>query len=115
MWNLEKTEVIYNLMETDDAKDIITHVEFHHSDSNLFLFSTTNGYFDYCDLRVCSMVKQAAIRFQKSSKKNNDHFFSKVVRRLGSANYAPTSDNYIFSRDYLSVSIWDVRSNRTPI
>ena len=31
------------------------------------------------------------------------------------AKFAPTSDNYLFSRDYLSVHIWDVRNNQQPV
>ena len=31
------------------------------------------------------------------------------------ARFAPTSDNYLFSRDYLAVHIWDVRNNSTPV
>ncbi len=31
------------------------------------------------------------------------------------ARFAPTSDNYLFSRDYLSVHIWDVRNNSQPV
>lgn len=31
------------------------------------------------------------------------------------ARFAPTSDNYLFSRDYLSVHIWDVRNNQQPV
>jgi hypothetical protein len=31
------------------------------------------------------------------------------------AKFAPSSDNYIFSRDYLSVQIWDVRNNSSCV
>lgn len=115
MWHFDKPEVIYIPIELTEPKDLITHVEYHKKNPNLFLYSTTGGYFDYCDLRVCSQLKQAAIRFQKTSKKHSDDFFSKVVRRIGSANFAPTSENYIFSREYLSICIWDIRSNRMPV
>jgi len=29
--------------------------------------------------------------------------------------FAPTSDNYMFTRDYISVQIWDVRNNTNAI
>lgn len=31
------------------------------------------------------------------------------------AKFAPTSDSYLFSRDYLAVKIWDVRKNNQPV
>lgn len=31
------------------------------------------------------------------------------------ARFAPTSDIYLFSRDYLSVQIWDVRNNKSAV
>ena len=31
------------------------------------------------------------------------------------AKFAPTSDNYLFSRDYLAVHIWDVRNGSMPV
>lgn len=115
MWHYDRPEVIYNLVELDEPQEFITHCEYHKHNPNLFLYSTTAGYFDYCDFRVCSQLKQAAIRFSKSSKKYTDHFFAKLIRRIGSANFAPTSENYIFSRDFVTISIWDVRNNRQPV
>ena len=38
-----------------------------------------------------------------------------MIHRIGSANFAPSSNNYIFTREYLSASIWDIRINRSPI
>lgn len=34
---------------------------------------------------------------------------------MSKAKFAPTSDNYIFSRNYLSVQIWDIRNNKQPV
>lgn len=42
------------------------------------------------------------------------HFFTDIINSIGMARFAPTSENYLYSRDYLSVHIWDVRNNSTP-
>jgi serine/threonine-protein phosphatase 2A regulatory subunit B len=34
---------------------------------------------------------------------------------MSRAKFSPTNDTYIFSRDYLSVMIWDVRQTRHPV
>ena len=31
------------------------------------------------------------------------------------AKFAPSSDNYIFTRDYMNVQIWDIRNNKAPV
>lgn len=43
------------------------------------------------------------------------HFFTKIINSISRAKYAPTTDNYIFSRDYLGVQIWDIRNNKHPV
>jgi serine/threonine-protein phosphatase 2A regulatory subunit B len=46
------------------------------------------------------------------SRKN---FFTDIVSSVSRARFSPlTDDPYIFSRDYLSVHVWDVRNTRTP-
>lgn len=54
MWNLEDENISYNLFESDNSDDNITYVEYHKFNPNLFIYSSTQGYFDYCDLRVSS-------------------------------------------------------------
>lgn len=46
------------------------------------------------------------------SKKN---FFTDIVSSVSRAKFSPLPDDpYIFSRDYLSVHVWDIRNTRTP-
>lgn len=42
------------------------------------------------------------------------HFFTDIINSISRAKYSPVSDNYIFSRDYLGIQIWDVRNTKTP-
>lgn len=53
------------------------------------------------------------IKFKEDPSRQN--FFTDIINSIGMARFAPTSDNYLFSRDYLSVHIWDVRNNSTPV
>jgi len=43
------------------------------------------------------------------------HFFTDIISSFTRAKFAPSSDNYIFSRDYLTVQIWDVRNTKGPV
>tara|TARA_B110000305_G_C19299213_1_gene568286 strand:+ start:374 stop:691 length:318 start_codon:yes stop_codon:yes gene_type:complete len=45
------------------------------------------------------------------SKKN---FFTDIIKSVSRAKFSPTDDNYIYSRDYLGIQIWDIRNQRQP-
>jgi len=42
------------------------------------------------------------------------HFFTDIINSVSRAKFSPINDNYILSRDYLSVQIWDVRNTKMP-
>lgn len=42
------------------------------------------------------------------------HFFTDIINSISRAKFSPVNDNYIFSRDYLAVQIWDVRNTKLP-
>jgi serine/threonine-protein phosphatase 2A regulatory subunit B len=45
------------------------------------------------------------------SRKN---FFTDIINSVSRAKISPKNDNYIFSRDYLAIQIWDVRNTKGP-
>lgn len=42
------------------------------------------------------------------------HFFTDIINSVSRAKFSPVNDNYIFSRDYLGVQIWDIRNTKLP-
>ena len=88
-------------------------MECHPNRSDIYLFSINSGQIGYSDLRISSS-ENYGIEFQNKSKIKSDQF-NGILNSVSKAKFAPNSENYIFSRDYLSVKIWDIRSNRKPI
>lgn len=120
LWNFENTNLAYQLVDLkpphiEDLQEVITHVEYHPKRSDIFLFSSSKGYICYCDFRVSSEFSKYATIFQFKEDPSRQHFFTEIINSISKAKFAPISDNYIFSRDYLSVQIWDVRNNRQPV
>lgn len=68
-----------------------------------------------CDLRQSSSIQKNAVRFQQKDDSVKRHFFTDIISSITRGKFAPTSDNYIFSRDYLSVQIWDVRNSKGAV
>ena len=63
-----------------------------------------------CDLRVNSEFKRCSTKFMIEEDPSRKHFFTDIINSISRAKFSPTDDNYIFSRDYLGVQIWDVRN-----
>ena len=116
LWNLEKSNVAYQVVDLkppniEELAEVITHVEYHPKRSDIFLFSSSNGYMCLCDMRVSSQYRNYATKIKLEEDPSRQHFFTEIINSISTAKFAPTSDNYLFSRDYLSVHIWDVRNN----
>ena len=120
LWSLENENLAYQIVDLkpqnlQELTEVITHVEFHPKRSDVFLFSSSKGYICMCDLRVSSQFNKNSTRIQFKEDPSRQHFFTDIINSVGSARFAPTSDNYLFSRDYMAVSIWDVRNNSQPV
>ena len=37
------------------------------------------------------------------------------IQAVSSAKFSPADDQYVFSRDYLSVQLWDIRKENIPL
>ena len=113
LWQLDNNNLAYNIIDLkpnniEELAEVITHVEHHPTESDLFLFSSSKGYLCTCDLRVTSRfdkTRNSAI-FSIEEDPSRKNFFSDIVSSISRAK---------FSRDYLNVQVWDIRSNNSPI
>lgn len=37
-----------------------------------------------------------------------------MINSVSRAKFSPVNENYIFSRDYIAVHLWDIRNNKVP-
>jgi len=119
LWNIENNNVAFNLVDLkpnniEELSEVITHVEYHPKRSDVFLFSSSKGYISRCDLRVNSQYKSFSTKFMVEEDPSRKHFFTDIINSVSRAKFSPTDDNYIFSRDYLSVQVWDIRNQSKP-
>lgn len=59
LWSLENHNQAFQVVDLkppniEELAEVITHVEYHPKRSDVFLFSSSNGYICICDLRVSS-------------------------------------------------------------
>lgn len=123
LWNLDNNNLAYNVVDLkpsniEELSEVITYVEHHPTKPDLFLFSSSKGYVCTCDLRMNSkFLKSSNAAFymieEEPSRKN---FFTDIVSSVSRAKFSQVpEDPYIFSRDYLSVHIWDIRNTKAPV
>lgn len=120
MWNLDNSIVAYNVVDLkppniEELAEVITHVEYHPRRSDTFLFSSSKGYACLCDLRVNTQYDKCSTIFKAQEDPARKHFFTDIISSMSRAKFAPSNESYIFTRDYLSVHIWDVRNNKQPV
>jgi len=123
MWNLDNDNLAYNVVDLkptniEELAEVITHVEHHPTRADLFLFSSSRGYMCTCDLRMGSKFSKShnAQFFMVEEDPSRKNFFSDIVSSVSRGKFSQIpEDPYLFSRDYLSVHIWDVRNNKSPL
>lgn len=69
LWNLEKSDVAYQVVDLkppniEELAEVITHVEYHPKRSDIFLFSSSNGYMCLCDMRISSQYRNYATKIK---------------------------------------------------
>ena len=68
LWNLENNILAYNIVDLkptniEELAEVITHVEYHPRRSDVFLFSSSKGYINMCDLRISSQFNKSSTKF----------------------------------------------------
>lgn len=68
LWNIENNIVAFNLVDLkpnniEELSEVITHVEYHPTRSDVFMFSSSKGYISLCDLRVSSKYQSFSTKF----------------------------------------------------
>lgn len=68
LWNLENNILAYNIVDLkptniEELAEVITHVEYHPKRSDVFLFSSSKGYINMCDLRISSQFNRSSTKF----------------------------------------------------
>ena len=119
IWNISISGEVYSAVDvpvenTEDINEVITSASFHHTDPNMFMFSSSKGVIKLCDYRINSQYEKSGIDFilpENSQKKN---FFSEIINSISYATFSK-NDNYILSRDYITTKIWDIRKNSAPV
>ena len=120
LWNIEKTkDTVYSLVDYERRHSAfederILNAKFNQNSGCIFLYTTSTGKINLCDLRERSdFHNRQSLQLDVSKSSNvsgiKSSAFNKWIDCVSSAQFVPFSDK-IASRDYLTVKLWDLRT-----
>lgn len=119
LWHLEITDQSFNIVDIkptnmEELTEVITAAEFHPSQCNVFVYSSSKGTIRLCDMRAAALCDQHAKLFEEPEDPTNRSFFSEIISSISDVKFS-NNGRYIISRDYLSVKVWDLNMDNKPI
>ena len=135
LWNLNIQDQSFNIVDIKPANmeeltEVITAAEFHPQSCNWFMYASSKGTIKLADMRENALCDQHAKRkvpphpvfshadaqteFEQEEDPSARSFFSEIISSISDVRFSHDG-RYILSRDYLTVKIWDVNMERTPV
>ncbi|KAK2944738.1 putative Serine/threonine-protein phosphatase 2A 55 kDa regulatory subunit B delta [Blattamonas nauphoetae] len=123
MWNFDRPDTVFNLVDIkpdniEDITQVITCASMHPSQDNIFMYSTSKGYVRICDMRQKAILDEPTAEL-------NDTTSAAARTTLPSpspevANFVCDSQyssdgQYIVSRDFFNIRLWDPRVPTRPV
>jgi serine/threonine-protein phosphatase 2A regulatory subunit B len=117
VWHLNCTNQSFNIVDIkptnmEDLTEVITAAEFHPKHCALFVYSSSKGVVRLCDMRQNALCDRHALLFDEPDDPVNRSFFSEIINSISDVKIS-SSGNYMLSRDYLSLKVWDVRMSKS--
>lgn len=119
LWHLEVTNQSFNIVDIKPANmeeltEVITAAEFHPINCNQFVYSSSKGTIRLCDMRAQALCDNHSKLFEEPEDPVNRSFFSEIISSISDVKFSHNG-RYLITRDYLSVKVWDLQMETTPI
>ncbi|KAF6220155.1 hypothetical protein HO133_003286 [Letharia lupina] len=119
LWNLNIQDQSFNIVDIkptnmEELTEVITAAEFHPQSCNWFMYASSKGTIKLADMRENALCDQHAKQFEQEEDPSARSFFSEIISSISDVRFSHDG-RYILSRDYLTVKIWDVNMERTPV
>ena len=119
LWHLDITDQSFNIVDLkpknmEELTEVITAAEFHPTQCNLFVYSSSKGSIRLCDMRASALCDQHAKLFEEPDDESQRCYFSEIISSIADVKISH-SGRYMISRDYLSVKVWDLHMESRPV
>jgi len=117
----------------EELTEVITATEFHPTQCNLFMYSSSKSNIKLADMRDSALCDRHAkcglltllsdttrltlldpVGFEEEEDPTTRSFFSEIISSISDVKFSHDG-RYILSRDYLSLKIWDINMESRPV
>jgi len=117
LWNISVSNEAFGIIDIkpdnmDDLSEVITCTDFHPKSCNILVYATSKGLIKMGDLRDSALCKSYTKVFEDTESENGG-FFQELITTISDVKWSPCG-NFIVSRDYLTMKIWDARVEKKP-
>jgi len=117
LWNLETSSEGFTVIDCkpenmNELNEVITAADFHPTECNHFIWSTSKGLVNLADMRHQSLCDYRCRSFK--DKEGKKSFFSDIVAAISDVKFSHDG-RFIMARDYLKLKIWDIRMEAEPV
>lgn len=119
LWNLEVNHQSFNIVDIkpanmEDLNEVITSAEFHPTHCNTFAYSSSKGTIRLVDMRQAALCDKHVKLFEEVDATGSRSFFAEIIASISDIKFA-SNGRYLLSRDYMSLKLWDVNMESSPI
>lgn len=119
LWNLGISDQSFNIVDIkpvnmEELTEVITAAEFHPINCNNFMYSSSKGTIKFADMRASALCDTSAKLFEEEEDPGTKSFFSEIISSISDVKFSKDGQ-YILSRDYLALKIWDIRNEKQPV
>lgn len=119
LWHLGITNQSFNIVDIKPANmeeltEVITAAQFHPSECNLFVYSSSKGTIRLCDMRSQALCDSHTKLFEEPEDATSRSFFSEIISSISDVRFS-NNGRYFVTRDYLTVKIWDINMESRPV
>lgn len=119
LWHLDNSALSFNIVDIkpenmEELTEVITAAAFHPSHCNIFMYSSSRGSIRLADMRDSALCDSYAKIFEDAEDPKTKTFFSEIIASISDVKFTHDGQ-YIVARDYLTVKLWDLRSEAAPV
>jgi len=119
LWSLDNAKLSFTMVDIkpehmEELSEVITASCFHPTHCNVFSYSTSRGAVKLGDMRASALCDTHAKLFEDTTEEASaKSYFSEITASVSGVAFLP--GERMATRDYLSVKVWDLRTERRPL
>jgi serine/threonine-protein phosphatase 2A regulatory subunit B len=119
LWSIERPDVAFGVLDMkpdnlEELSEVITSSQFHPKLDTMFLFTTSTGIIKIGDMRKKGICDNTAMVLAEKQDESQKNFFTEIVSSISDACFSKDG-RYVYSRDFLTMKVWDLHMANKPV